>query len=102
MKVLVTGATSLLGGSVAQRLQARGDDVTVLQRRPSGLGVREVLGDIADHRAVAAAVLGADVVIHAAAKVTVMGPWPEFAATNIAGTANVLDERVPQKTEPAS
>ena len=91
MKVLVTGATSLLGGRVVQRLQARGDDVTVLQRRPSGLAVREVLGDIADHRAVATAVLGADIVIHAAAKVTVMGPWPEFAATNIAGTENVLD-----------
>jgi len=91
VKVLVTGATSLLGGRVVQRLQARGDDVTVLQRRPSGLGVREVLGDIADHRAVATAVLGADIVIHAAAKVTVMGPWPEFAATNIAGTENVLD-----------
>jgi 2-alkyl-3-oxoalkanoate reductase len=91
VKVLVTGATSLLGGSIAQRLQARGDEVTVLQRRPSGLGVREVLGDIADHRAVATAVFGADIVIHAAAKVTVMGPWPEFAATNIAGTENVLD-----------
>ena len=91
MKVLVTGATSLLGGAVAQRLHARGDDVTVLQRRPSGLGLREVLGDIADGGAVATAVAGADIVFHAAAKVTVMGPWPEFAATNIGGTANVLD-----------
>jgi nucleoside-diphosphate-sugar epimerase len=91
VKALVTGATSLLGGMVARRLQARGDDVTVLQRRPSGLAFREVLGDIADHRAVATAVAGADVVFHAAAKVTVMGPWPEFAATNVAGTANLLD-----------
>ena len=32
MKVLVTGATSLLGGAVAARLAARGDDVTVFQR----------------------------------------------------------------------
>ena len=38
VKVLVTGATSLLGGAVAERLQARGDDVSVFQRRPSGLG----------------------------------------------------------------
>jgi len=91
VRVLVTGATSLLGRAVAQRLQARGDDVTVLQRRPSGLGSNEVLGDVADQRAVATAVADVDIVIHAAAKVTVVGPWPEFAATNIAGTANVLD-----------
>src|SRR6185369_10257848 len=65
-------------------------DVTVIQRRPSGLGVREVLGDIADRRAVDHAVAGADVVIHAAAKVTVVGPWTAFEQTNITGTANVL------------
>jgi 2-alkyl-3-oxoalkanoate reductase len=91
VKVLVTGATSLLGRTVAQHLHARGDDVTVLQRRPSGLGFGEVLGDIADPRAVAGAVAGADVVIHAAAKVTVVGRWPEFATTNIHGTENVLE-----------
>lgn len=91
MKVLVSGSTSLLGGAVATRLQARGDDVTVFQRRPSGLRVREVLGDVADRDAVEAAVAGADVVVHAAAKVAVVGPWSEFEATNIAGTANMLD-----------
>jgi nucleoside-diphosphate-sugar epimerase len=90
VKVLVTGSTSFLGGAVAARLHARGDDVTVFQRRPSGLGLREVLGSVADRRAVEAAVAGADVVIHAAAKVDVVGPWPEFEETNIAGTANML------------
>ncbi|MDP9336488.1 MAG: NAD-dependent epimerase/dehydratase family protein [Actinomycetota bacterium] len=91
MKVLVTGATSLLGGAVAQRLHSRGDDVTVFQRRPSGLGLREVLGDVADRRAVEAAVAGAEVVIHAAARVTVVGSWSAFAQTNVTGTANMLD-----------
>jgi len=91
VKVLVTGATSLLGGAVAMRLQARGDDVTVFQRRPSGLGVQEVRGDVADRDAVGAAVAGADVVIHAAAQVSVVGPWAEFAATNITGTQNLVD-----------
>ena len=43
MKVLVTGASGMLGGATAQALAARGDDVTVLQRRPAGLGLREVL-----------------------------------------------------------
>jgi nucleoside-diphosphate-sugar epimerase len=71
VKVLVTGATSLLGGSVAQRLQARGDEVTVLQRRPSGLGVREVLGGVADRRAVAPRSWAPT--SRSAAEVTVMG-----------------------------
>jgi nucleoside-diphosphate-sugar epimerase len=90
VNVLVTGGTSLLGAAIATQLHTRGDDVTVLQRHPSGLGVREVLGDVADRRAVDTAVEGVDVVIHAAAKVAVIGPWTAFAETNIAGTANVL------------
>ena len=52
VKVLVTGATSMLGAAVADRLAARGDTVTVLQRRPSGLPHREVLGDVTDRGAV--------------------------------------------------
>ena len=36
VKVLVTGASSMLGSAVADSLAARGDDVTVVQRRPSG------------------------------------------------------------------
>jgi nucleoside-diphosphate-sugar epimerase len=91
MKILVTGATSLLGRGVVQRLEARGDDVTVFQRHPSGIGVREVLGDIADRHAVQAAVARAEVVIHAAAKVAVVGRWSEFQETNVSGTANVID-----------
>jgi 2-alkyl-3-oxoalkanoate reductase len=91
VKVLVTGSTSLLGGAVAELLRARGDDVTVFQRHPSPRRMREVLGDVADPRAVEAAVAGSDVVIHAAAKVDVIGPWSAYEATNIIGTANLLE-----------
>jgi 2-alkyl-3-oxoalkanoate reductase len=91
VKVLVTGSTSLLGGAVAELLRARGDDVTVFQRRPSPRRMREVLGDVADRRAVEAAVAGSDVVIHAAAKVDVIGPWSAYEETNITGTANLLE-----------
>jgi 2-alkyl-3-oxoalkanoate reductase len=91
MRILVTGATSLLGRAVAERLAARGDDVTVFQRRPSGLHVREVLGDVADRLAVQAAAARAETVIHAAAKVAIVGRWSEFRETNITGTANLLD-----------
>lgn len=90
LKVLVTGSSGMLGGAVADALAARGDDVTVLQRRPSARGHREVLADIADRLAVAAAVAGQDAVIHLAAKVDVTGRWADFARTNIDGTAAVV------------
>ena len=90
MKVLVTGGTSLIGGAVAQRLDERGDDVTVFQRRPSGLDVVEELGDITDVSALAGAVGGADAVIHLAARVGVVGAWEDFELTNVEGTAAVL------------
>ena len=91
MKVLVTGASGLLGGSVARRLAARGDHVTVLQRRPSGLGLNEVLGDVTDPAAVRRAADGADAVVHLAAKVDVVGPWSQFEAVNVGGTRTIVD-----------
>jgi nucleoside-diphosphate-sugar epimerase len=91
VKVLVTGASGLLGGSLARALAERGDTVTVLQRRPSGLGLTEVLADVADARAVREAVAGHDAVLHLAAKVNVTGAYADYAAANIAGTQSVVD-----------
>jgi 2-alkyl-3-oxoalkanoate reductase len=91
MRVLVTGASGMLGRATAQALLNRGDDVTVLQRRPSGLPCAEVLGDIADPAAVRRAARGHDAVIHLAAKVDVVGRWAEYAQANIQGTRNVVD-----------
>lgn len=93
MKVLVTGASGLLGGSLARALAARGDEVTVLQRRPSGLadeGLREVLGDIADPHIAATATAGQDAIVHLAAKVNVTGAWADYARANVDGTAHLL------------
>jgi nucleoside-diphosphate-sugar epimerase len=90
VKVLVTGATSMLGRATAQPLLDRGDEVTVLQRRPSGLACRDVLGDIADATVVRRAATGQDAVVHLAAKVDVTGRWRDYARVNIDGTDNVL------------
>lgn len=76
----------MLGAGVARALAARGDAVTVLQRRPSTLGLREVLGDVADAQVVASASQGQDAVVHLAARVSVTGPWEEFERTNVGGT----------------
>ena len=90
MKVLLTGASGLLGRTTAERLIARGDEVTVLQRRPSGLACAEVLGDVADPVVVRRAVAGQDAVMHLAAKVDVTGPWHEYARVNVSGTRTVV------------
>ena len=108
MKVLVTGASGMLGAAVAHVLAARGDEVTLMQRRPSGLGLREVLGDVADADAVREAVAGQDGVVHLAAKVDVTGPEADYVRANVVGTRNVLAactalgvERLVQVSSPA-
>ena len=90
MKVLVTGASGMLGRVTARTFLARGDQVTVLQRRPSGLPCPEVLGDVADRSAVTRAARGQDAVVHLAAKVDVTGRWSEYARANVDGTRNVV------------
>lgn len=90
MRVLVTGASGLLGRGIAQALIDRGDQVSVLQRRPSGLACPEVLGDVADPAAVREAAAGQDAVVHGAAKVDVVGPWAEYERANVAGTHQVV------------
>lgn len=91
MRVLVTGATSLIGRTTVARFVARGDSVTTLQRSPSGLGTNEVLGSITDPATLAAACDGQQVVIHLAAKVGVTGGWDEFESVNVHGTIRLLD-----------
>jgi 2-alkyl-3-oxoalkanoate reductase len=94
VRVLVTGATGMLGRGVAQALADRGDRVTVLQRRPAGLGLSEVLADISDTAAVRTAVSDQDAVIHLAAKVNVIGPEEEYRRVNVQGTRAVVNSCV--------
>lgn len=94
MKVLVTGATSMIGAATVQELLRHGHDVRVLQRGDSPLDVDVIRGDIRDADLVAQAVVGCDVVIHAAAKVGLVGRYAEFYDINVAGTKNVIDAAV--------
>lgn len=93
----VTGGTGLVGNNLVRSLLARGGQVAVLARRPprpefAGLNVRVVPGDLDDNAALRACFEGAEVVVHAAAKVEIRrGDRDEFIRVNVDGTRRVLD-----------
>ncbi|KPL24801.1 MAG: hypothetical protein AMJ93_01565 [Anaerolineae bacterium SM23_84] len=96
---LVTGGAGFIGSHLVERLLREGMQVTVLDNL--SVGTREnvpaeatfMLGDVRDPDIVAAAVSGADVVFHMAARVSirasVAGFWKD-AETNLIGTLNIL------------
>ncbi|MFW0772966.1 NAD-dependent epimerase/dehydratase family protein [Paenarthrobacter nitroguajacolicus] len=91
MRILVTGASGLLGGEVARQLLRQGHAVATFQRRPSGVdGVEDFRGSINDDAALRSAVDGAEGIIHLAAKVSITGPAAEFDALNVGGTRRLL------------
>ena len=86
----MTGATSLLGRTVVGQLLDRGDEVSVFQRRPSGLDVDEHLGDVSDAVAVGRAMTGNEAVVHVAGLAAATGGWERFESANVVGTRNVV------------
>jgi 2-alkyl-3-oxoalkanoate reductase len=90
VRVLLTGATGFVGGRVAARLRARGDEVVALVREPSDrleqLGVVQVTGGFGSVEAALATEVGA--IVHAAA-----AAGPDLAAAravNRDGTARIV------------
>jgi len=91
MRVLVTGGSGLLGRRTIAALAARGHEVVALQRRESAeVACRQVLADVCDRSAVAAAAAGCDAVVHGAARVGVVGTREEFLRANVGGTESVV------------
>jgi nucleoside-diphosphate-sugar epimerase len=92
VRVLVTGASGLLGGAVARAVADAGHEVTTFQRRASGVpGAHDVLGSMTNPRAVGAAVRDQDAVVHLAAKVSLTGDAAEFEAVNVGGTRSLVE-----------
>ena len=94
---LVTGATGLLGSHIVEQLRRRDRPVRALVRATSdvswleGQGVEFVEGDLGDRASLGRACTGASVVYHSAARVGDWGPWSEFQAITIDGTAHLID-----------
>ncbi len=96
-RVVVTGGGGVVGTAAVRALVAEGHEVASLQRsaiadRLRELGVTEVRADItADVDQLAVAFQGADAVVHAAARVDIVGPWEEYERINIGGTKAVVE-----------
>jgi nucleoside-diphosphate-sugar epimerase len=92
---VVTGASGQLGSHIVEQLRQAGERVRAVVR-PGGeaaflrqLGAEVVEADLT--RPLTGAFTGADVVFHAAAKVSDWGPWETFRDEAVAVTTNVVD-----------
>ena len=91
VKVLVTGASGMLGGAVAERWPPAATTSRCCSAARRRCGLPEVLADVADAAPSGAAVAGQDAVVHLAAKVDVgavagvrRGPTSPAPATVVA------------------
>jgi 2-alkyl-3-oxoalkanoate reductase len=97
MTVLVTGAAGLLGGHVAERLLERGERVRCFARPGEEVtwlaeqGAEVCRGDMGDRASLAAAVRGAERVLHCAARTGPWGPEDEYEITNVRGLKDLVE-----------
>ncbi|MCP2242317.1 NAD-dependent epimerase/dehydratase family protein [Lentzea aerocolonigenes] len=97
MHVFLTGGSGFVGGAVLRALRERGDTVAALARSENAAnavrdgGATPVVGDLDDHAALRLGCRDADLIVHAAAKLS-GGPREHtaFRRVNVFGTANVL------------
>ncbi|HTZ69071.1 MAG TPA: NAD-dependent epimerase/dehydratase family protein [Acetobacteraceae bacterium] len=94
--VFLTGGSGFVGRALIAELAARGTQVRALARSAAAaatvraLGAAPVTGDLAAADAMREGMRGADVVIHAAAKVAMWGKREDFYTETIVGTRNAL------------
>ncbi|MEE3285609.1 MAG: NAD-dependent epimerase/dehydratase family protein [Planctomycetota bacterium] len=96
-RVLVTGATGLVGSHVAERVVGMGIPTRVVVRNPdaaswlSELGVEVVAGDMTDSQSLGKAAEGVTVVVHCAAKVGDWGPVDSYRDVNVRGLETLIE-----------
>lgn len=96
-RIAVTGASGVVGGAVARTLLGRGDAVVAVQRGALPPSLRE--SGAVEHRAdvagspdaLADAFAGCGAVVHAAARVDIVGDWTEYERINVVGTQRALE-----------
>jgi len=109
-RVLLTGGAGFIGSQLARDLVGTGAEVVVLDKLTyagrrehlDGVDCSLVVGDVCDPRAVAAAMAGCDVVVHAAAEshvVRSLEAAQAFLRTNVEGTRVVLEAARRERVE---
>src|SRR6266704_1209011 len=95
MKVLITGATGLLGGHLIKELQQRREQIRALvlpvenADRLLKQGVEVVRGDVTDASTLEPAVTDIELVFHLAGMMGVWRPLAEYRLVNVTGSANL-------------
>ena len=108
-RVLISGATGLIGGALCDRLVAEGARVSALSRRGGGAatrdGVRFVRGEVTRPGDWQAEVASADAVVHLAGEPVAAGRWTasvkaRIRDSRIEGTRRVVEAIRQAKTRP--
>jgi nucleoside-diphosphate-sugar epimerase len=95
MKILVTGATGLLGGHLLRELQQRGEQIRALvlpvenADRLIEQGVEVVRGDVTDAETLAPVVKDIEIIIHLAGMMGVWRPLADYRLVNVTGSENL-------------
>lgn len=98
MKILITGATGLIGQAIAERLSEQGHELSVFHRQNSNLTVLDrhkikqfYPGDLTDLKSLETAIEPQDHVIHCAAQVDENARCEDYWKINYLGTKNIVD-----------
>ncbi|MBV9690007.1 MAG: NAD-dependent epimerase/dehydratase family protein [Ktedonobacteraceae bacterium] len=95
MKVLISGATGLLGGHLIKELQERNEEIRALvlpvedADRLVAQGVEVVRGDITDASTLEPAVKDVELVFHLAGMMGVWRPLSDYRLVNVTGSSNL-------------
>ncbi|HZS76619.1 MAG TPA: NAD-dependent epimerase/dehydratase family protein [Ktedonobacteraceae bacterium] len=95
MRVLITGATGLLGGHLIKELQERGETIRALVLPVENAdklikqGIEVVRGDITDASSLGPAVKDVDLIFHLAGMMGVWRPLADYRLVNVNGTENL-------------
>src|SRR5574340_843914 len=95
MKILITGATGLLGGHLLAALKQRDEQIRalVLPVEPTeqliARGVEVMRGDVTDPNTLVPAVKDIDIVIHLAGMMGVDRPLVDYRLVNVTGSENL-------------